>query len=112
MATVTIATRSGPKDIEAFASETTGLVVHRGVAPASPRDKWWTVTHTSSGLAIAHFATKRSALDFADELEGLADWTGQRESFRGDLAHRVGALLAFADRRVLLKSVDAPSAQP
>jgi len=70
MAKIVVNTGRGPQEIEATVIE--GLAVHRAVCPWE-RDRW-TITHRTSGRALAWAHTRREALELAGRLLPLASW--------------------------------------
>ena len=83
--------KEGQRDIPAYESGIPGLVVHKYVNRDGVQiDGEWIVTHVASGKAIspqgAPLTTRKAALGFAQELDGLIDWTRSEEGLKSHLS--------------------------
>lgn len=93
---LTIKTSKGSVDIEAHPSKVRGLVIHYSVG-----HEGWSVTHAGSGRAVlSRLTSKRVALDAAQRLGKLADWTLHKDELFGMKA--VGKKVAAMRERIAL----------
>lgn len=58
-----------------LAGETQSFIVHPTILKDGLHEDAWTVTHKESKMACGAFASPELALDFAQQLEPLTDWT-------------------------------------
>lgn len=72
-----------PRTVDAIAISTPALAVNRAVFRQPGYTRWWTVTHAPSGLHLpVYLPTPEQVVAFADDLNGLTDWSRPHEELK------------------------------
>jgi hypothetical protein len=82
----------GERDVEAWPTETPGLVAHRTIVDDGAIEEWalWSITHERSTLNVCCVPSAEAALGCARALGEVADWTRRGADLaRRDVARRV-----------------------